>query len=213
MAQTADVIKESSWRRAFREREFLIFSIIVFVGKSALLIRLPYREVENNALYTAGLIAAFYCYFRFRYKLKPPPLIVFFLAAAVAVDVFGNFFLLYGNFRIGSVEYDEMSHLLGSGFSLPPAMWLLRATTRRFGIRLPLDLTAFLSVTTTFAFCAYYEILELWDEMFFDGKRLWTPQDSANDLQWDLAGIIIAALIATLVFKILDRIELAEAEG
>ena len=54
----------------------------------------------------------------------------------------------------------------------------------------------------TFSFAAYYEILELWDEKFYgDFTRLWTPQDSANDLQFNLAGIIIAALLSSLYYK------------
>jgi uncharacterized membrane protein YjdF len=200
----ADETTAPAWKRAFKEREFVAFSILMFVGKSFLLVRLPYREVDVNALYTSLILLAFYLYFRFRYKVKPPVVIVFFLGAAVAVDVMGNFFQLYGR-EFGPVEYDEFSHFLGSGLSLPPAMWLLRATTRRFGVKLPLDLLAFLSVTITFSFCSYYEILELWDEVYFGGKRLWTPIDSANDLQWDLAGIIVAAFISVAVFKILDR--------
>lgn len=200
----ADETTVTAWQRAFKEREFLAFSVLTFAAKSLLLVRLPYRDVDVNALYTGLILLSFYLYFRFRYKVKPPLLIVFFLAAAVAVDVMGNFFHLYGR-QFGPVEYDEFSHMVGSGLSLPPAMWLLRSTTRRFGIKLPLDMTAFLSVTITFSFCSYYEILELWDEVYFGGKRLWTPSDSANDLQWDLAGIIIAAFISVAVFRFLDR--------
>ena len=191
-------------KRRFQQYEFLAFSIASFVGKSYLLVRLPYRTFNDNALYTSALLAAFYCYFRFRYKVIPPLVVVFCLGMAVAVDVLGNYFHLYGN-DFGPVQFDEFSHFLGSGLSLPPAMWLLRATTRRFGLRLPLMLLAFLSVAVTFAFCAYYEILELWDERFFGGKRLWTPTDSANDLQFGLAGIVLAALLTALVFKLQDR--------
>jgi len=200
----ADETTAPAWRRTFKEREFLAFSILTFVAKSFLLVRLPYRDVDVNALYTSLLLLAFYLYFRFRYKLKPPILIVFFLGAAVAVDVMGNFFHLYGQ-KFGPLEYDEFSHMVGSGLSLPPAMWLLRATTRRFGVKLSLDLLAFLSVCITFSFCSYYEILELWDEVYFGGKRLWTPTDSAKDLQWDLLGIIIAAFLTTAAFKLIDR--------
>ena len=200
----ADETTVPAWKRAFKEREFLAFSVLTFAAKSFLLVRLPYRDVDVNAIYTALILLSFYLYFRFRYKVKPPFLIVFFLAAAVAVDVAGNFFHLYGR-QFGPVEYDEFSHMVGSGLSLPPAMWLLRATTRRFGVKLPLDMTAFLSVTITFSFCSYYEILELWDEVYFGGKRLWTPSDSANDLQWDLSGIIIAAFISIAVFRAIDR--------
>jgi uncharacterized membrane protein YjdF len=130
--------------------------------------------------------------------------VVFFLAAAVAVDIIGNRFHLYGS-QFGPVQFDEFSHFVGSGFSLPPAFWLIQASTRRFGLFLPRSLVAFFSVTVTFSFCAYYEILELWDELFWgDFTRLHTPRDSPNDLQWDLAGIITAALLTALVFRILE---------
>jgi hypothetical protein len=200
----ADIAIEGPFRQRFRQAEFLAFSVISFVGKSYLLVRLPYRSFDVNALYTGLLLALFYCYFRFRYGLIPPSIVVFFLAGAVGVDVVGNYLHLYGE-QFGPVQFDEFSHFLGSGLSLPPAMWLLRATTRRFGVRLPLMLLSFVSVTITFSFCAYYEILELWDEMFFGGKRLWTPTDSANDLQWDLLGIVVAALLTSQVFRFLDK--------
>lgn len=207
----ADAAIGSTVKQKFRQSEFLIFSIIIFVSKSFLLVRLPYREWNVNALYTTLILGAFYCYFRFRYKLAPPLIMVFFLGAAVGVDVLGNYFHLYGQ-PFGPMQYDEFSHFVTAGLSLPPAMWLLRATTRRFGLMIPLNLLSFLSVTITFSFTAYYEILELWDEKFFGGKRLWTPTDSANDLQYGLAGIVLAALITSLVFKIQDRY-LAEREA
>jgi len=201
----ADVAVASTGTRTIRDYEFMAFSIAAFIGKSALLIRLPYRELHINTFYTALLLLAFYCYFRFRYKSTPSVIVMFCLAAAVAVDVMGNLFHLYGGHYFG-LEYDEFSHFVGSGFSLVPTFWLLRTTTRRFGFHLSLDFLAFLSTTITFSFCAYYEILELWDEKFWgDFQRLWTPQDSANDLQWDLAGIILAALITSLVFKLAGR--------
>jgi uncharacterized membrane protein YjdF len=199
-----DVAEGSIIRQKFRQSEFMIFSIVIFASKSLLLVRLPYREWNVNALYTTLILIAFYCYFRFRYKLAPPLITVFFLGAAVGVDVLGNYFHLYGQ-EFGPVMYDEFSHFVTAGLSLPPAMWLLRATTRRFGLMMPLNLLSFLSVTITFSFTAYYEILELWDEKFFGGKRLWTPIDSANDLQYGLAGIVLAALITAMVFKIQDR--------
>lgn len=202
----ADIALQAPGRRSFRDFEFLAFSVVSFVGKSFLLVRLPYREYYINATYTAGLLALFYFYFRFRYKLTPPPIIVFCLAGAVAVDVLGNYLGLYGH-EFLFAQFDEVSHFVGSGLSLPPAMWLLRAAGRRFGFKIPGGLLGFLSVSITFAFCAYYEILELWDERFYGGKRLWTPTDSANDLQWDLFGIIIFAVVTSMVFKFLEKRE------
>jgi hypothetical protein len=70
----------------------------------------------------------------------------------------------------------------------------------------------FLSVTIAFSFCAYYEILELWDELFWgDFERIHGSHDTPNDLMWDLGGIIVAALLATQIFKLLDRREDAAA--
>jgi uncharacterized membrane protein YjdF len=204
---TGNLAVESSDKIAgrFRQAEFLTFSIIIFVAKSFLLMRLPYREWPINTGYTALILAAFYCYFRFRYKLAPPAIVVFFLGAAVVVDIVGNYFHLYGQ-PFGPVMFDEFSHFITAAFSLPPAMWLLRATTRRFGLIIPLNLLTFLSVTISFSFAAYYEILELWDEQFYgDFTRIWTTQDTANDLQFGLAGIIIAALLTALIFKLQDR--------
>ena len=200
-----DATFEATGKSSFRHYEFLIFSIAAFVGKSALLIRLPYRPASENAFYTTMLLLAFYCYFRFRYKLSPPLIILFCLGAAVGVDVMGNYLQLYGT-QFGPVKFDEFSHFLGSAFALVPAMWLVRATTRRFGHKLPLDFIAFISVTITFSFCAYYEILELWDELFWgDFERLHGSRDSPNDLQFDLAGIITAALVSALIYKLADR--------
>jgi hypothetical protein len=187
--------------------EFLIFSVIGFAAKSYLLIRLPYRDWYINTIYTTLIIGWFYSYFRFRFKATPPLFIVFCLAFAIGIDVCGNLFGFYGHKYFG-VDYDEITHLLGSASSLVPVMWAFRVTTRRMGFRLPNDLVGFVSVTITFSLTAYYEILELWDELFYgDFTRLWTPRDSANDLMWNLSGIIVAALLATQVFKLLDRRE------
>jgi uncharacterized membrane protein YjdF len=199
-----DTTQSAPGRAPFRRAEFLAFSVIAFVGKSYLLVRLPYRSVESNTLLTTGLLVLFYCYFRFRYSIIPPLAVILFLAAAVGVDVIGNYLHLYGK-EFGPVQYDEFSHFVGSACALVPTFWLLRATTSRFVFKLPLDFAAFLSVAITFSFCAYYEILELWDEKFFGGKRLWSPQDSANDLQWDLMGVIVAALAAVLFFRLTER--------
>ena len=204
----SDAAIQTPDKQRFRQAEFYLFTVIAFIGKSLLLVQLPYRPWYVNTFYTVLLLAFLYSYFRFRQNIQLPPFVVFCLAAAVGTDVLGNLFQLYGDQPwIGPIYFDEFSHFVGSGFSLVPVYWLLRATTRRLGFRLPVDMTAFFSVTITFSLCAYYEILELWDEKFFTapGWRLHSPTDSPNDLQWDLAGIVIAALIMTLAFKLADR--------
>lgn len=189
---------------SFSKYEFLAFSIIIFLAKSYLLVRMPYRSAELNAGMTIAILSAFYLYLRFRQNMRMPWFLLLFLALAVCEDVAGNFFHLYGT-HVGPFAYDEITHFFGSGFALPPTMWLLRTTTRRMGIRLPGNLLAFLSVSVAFAFSAYYEVLELWDEKFWGGKRLWTPTDSANDLQFGLMAIVTAAIITHFVYKLVDR--------
>jgi hypothetical protein len=200
----ADLAVTPIGRPYFRQVEFYIFSIIAFVGKSWLLIELPYRIWYVNAIYTSLLLSLFYCYFRFRQNITAPPFVIFCLAAAVAVDVLGNYLGLYGH-MFGPVQFDEFAHFLGSGFSLVPAMWLLRATTKRMGFRLPLALLAFLGVTITFGYCGWYEILELWDEKYNGMNRIHGEFDTPNDLQYDLAGIVAFALMSSLIFKLADR--------
>ena len=208
----ADVAITPTRNLYFRQVEFYVFSIIAFAGKSWLLLRLPYRVWYINALYTSLLLVLFYCYFRFRQSITAPPLVIFCFAAAVAVDVLGNYLGLYGH-QFGPVQYDEFAHFFGSGFSLVPAMWLLRATTRRMGFKLPLALVAFLGVTITFSYCAWYEILELWDEMYFSMNRIHGEFDAPNDLQWDLAGIVAFALMSSLVFKVADQYRARQDEA
>jgi hypothetical protein len=187
----------------FRQLEFYAFTVLAFAGKSMLLIRLPYRPWYINAAYTSLLLLMLYCYFRFRQNIVFPPFVIFCLAAAVGVDVLGNLFGLYGKPFGPLPDYDEFAHFFGSGFALVPAMWLLRSAMRRLGYRLPQNLLAFLSTTVTFSFCSWYEILELWDELFYgDNPRIHTLHDTANDLQYDLAGIIAFALVSSLILKL-----------
>jgi hypothetical protein len=187
-----------------KRHEFLVFSIIVFLAKSYLLVRMPYRPAWSNAAMTIAILGFFYCYLRFRQSIRMPWFLLVFLMLAVSEDVAGNFFGLYGT-KVGPFMFDEVTHFFGSGLALPPTMWLLRTTTRRMQVFIPAPLLSFLSVTIAFAFSAYYEVLELWDEKFWGGKRLWTPTDSANDLQFGLLAIVLFAVISHFVFKLIDH--------
>ena len=168
-------------QQKYRQIEFMIFATVAFIGKSALLIRMPYRPVWSNALYTSLLLLLFYCYYRFRNNMIPPLVVICFLAGAVSVDVLGNYFHLYGTdigpkiilfgTQISPQPFDHYTHFAGAGLSLPATMWLLRSGIKKFGAKLPLNLIAFLSVTITFSFASYYEILESGREI------LWRPSD------------------------------------
>lgn len=69
------------------------------------------------------------------------------------------------------------------------------------GYRLPLKLTACFAAMTVFSLSAAYEIIELWDELYFGGKRIWGPYDTATDLQWDLCGIIVGTLFSCIMLR------------
>lgn len=171
-----------------------------------LLIRLPYREWPVNTVYTCSLLLFFYLYFRFRQKLAAPPFIVFSLAAAVAVDILGNKLGLYGKPFGPLRDYDEFAHFAGSGFSAIAAYWLLRAGVKRMGFALSGRLLAFLSTTIAFTYCGWYEILELWDEVFYgDFPRIHTWDDSANDLFYDFLGVIVFIAAAALFLALKKR--------
>ncbi|HJQ27151.1 MAG TPA: hypothetical protein VKA60_24900 [Blastocatellia bacterium] len=202
----ADLVITPVQKARYKQYEFYLFSIIAFTLKSWLLIRLPYRPWYVNSALTSVLLLFIYCFFRFRQSIRIPVSVLACLAAAVAIDVLGNFFQLY-NKPFGPLsDFDEFAHFFGSGFALIPVMWLLRATTRRIGILLPQGMLSFFSVTVAFSFCAWYEILELWDELFYgDFQRIWSLHDTANDLQYDLAGIVAFALAASLIYTLLDR--------
>jgi hypothetical protein len=52
-----------------------------------------------------------------------------------------------------------------------------------------------------FSITAFYEIIELWDELYFKGQRIWSPHDAPNDLQWNLAGIILGSVSTYIIMK------------
>lgn len=202
----ADVALSKEANARFRQAEFYAFCVAGFAAKSFLLIRLPYRPLYENTLYTVALLLFIYLYFRLRQGIVIPAFVLSCLAMAIGVDVLGNLLQLYGKSFGPLNDYDVFAHFVGSGLSLVPVMWLLRASLARMGYRLPLGLLTFLSVAVTFSYCAWYEVLELWDELFYgDNIRIWSPRDTPNDLQLDLAGIILFALISVAAYKLAER--------
>jgi len=190
----------------YRAVEFYAFCVISFTAKSILLIGLPYREWPINTIYTCSLLLFFYCFFRFRQGLRAPVLVILSLAIAVAVDVLGNKFGFYGHPFGPLRDYDEFAHFFGSGFSSVAAFWLLRAGTRRMGYRLSSSLLGFLATSVAFAYCGWYEILELWDEIFWSHfERIHTWDDTANDLFYDFLGVIVFVAGLALLFKLMER--------
>jgi uncharacterized membrane protein YjdF len=175
-------------------------ALLALLGFTALLLKLPYRSPVRNSLLTALTLSAFYFYLRLRLNLRLPMRLILFLVFCVVIDIIGNQFGLFSQ-RIWFIPYDTLTHFISTGLSFIPVMWLLKTIIKRYGYRLPLGFIAFFAATTTFSLAAYYEITELIDERLFGGQRIWTARDTSQDLASDLAGIIIAAIIYTLVIR------------
>ncbi len=186
--------------KKIRGIEVALAALVALLGFTALLLKLPYRSPVRNSLLTALTLSAFYFYLRLRLNLRFPMRLILFLVFCVVIDIIGNQFGLFSQ-RIWFIPYDTITHFVSTGLSFIPVMWLLKTIIKRYGYRLPLGFIAFFAATTTFSLAAYYEITELIDERLFGGQRIWTARDTSQDLASDLAGIIIAAIIYTLVIR------------
>jgi uncharacterized membrane protein YjdF len=173
---------------------------VLFIAGSAFLLKMAYLPVLTCTILGALFLLAVYLYIRARYAIKIPLILLALVLGAVEVDALGNYFRMYGR-HFGPVMYDEFSHMAVQALTAPIIVWLLREVIVRFGYRLPLGLITFFAITALFSLSAFYEIIELWDELYFRGQRIWSPHDAPNDLQWDLAGIIVGAVIAYVVLR------------
>jgi uncharacterized membrane protein YjdF len=183
----------------------------LLVAGAAFLLKMCYLPLVTCTLVGGAWLAAVYCYLRARYKISMPPVLLLLVFAALEVDALGNFFSMYGRAVIGSIMYDEFAHLAVQALTMPLVVWLLSQGLRRFGQHLPLGLSIFFAVAVFFSLSAFYEVIELWDERYFGGQRIWSKHDAPNDLQWDFAGILIGALLAYLILRRARRVETALA--
>jgi uncharacterized membrane protein YjdF len=170
------------------------------VAGAAFLTKMCYLSLAFNSIFVIVFLALFYFYVRARLKLEIPLVLLGLVFAALQVDALGNFFRMYGQ-RFGPIQYDEFAHMSVQVLISPIIVWLVGRTLERFGYRLPLKLTALMAGGLVFCLSAMYEIIELWDEIYFGGKRIWGPYDTATDLQWDLCGIIIGTLFAAIILR------------
>jgi hypothetical protein len=182
-----------------RRLEFPIVILLV-VGGSAFLLKMCYLTLVQNTVLGSLFLLAFYGYLYARYDIKIPPVLLLLVLGAVEVDALGNYFRMYGR-HFGPIMYDEFAHMAVQALISPLIVWLAREVIRRYGYDPPLGLVAFVSITVLFSITAFYEIIELWDELYFRGQRIWSTHDAPNDLQWNLAGIIIGSVSTYLALK------------
>ena len=174
--------------------------IVMFLAGSAFLLKMCYLSLAFNTVFGILFLLAFYGFVRARYNVSVPPLLLALVLAGVEVDALGNYFHMYGG-QFGPLHYDEFAHMTIQVLVTPIIVWLLGAALEKFGQRLSLGFTTFFAGLTIFSLSAFYEIIELWDELYFGGHRIWSLQDTANDLQFDLAGIVMGAVLAYLLLR------------
>ena len=100
------------------------------------------------------------------------------------------------------VPYDVFAHFMIPILVAPALFWLIRLWFAKQGYRLPLSSITFIAINVSFSLSAFYEITEMWDELYFGGQRISTLHDTTRDLQWDLLGTIVGNLLTYAVLKV-----------
>ena len=183
-------------RRSF---EIPLVILALFAG-TAFLTKMCYLSLAFNTAFVIVFLSIVYMYVRTRFHIKIPLVLLGLVFAALKVDALGNFFHMYGR-QFGPMQYDEFAHMLVQVLVSPIIVWLAGAVLQQCGYRLPLKLTAFFAATIVYSLSAIYEIIELWDEVYFGGHRIWGSYDTATDLQWDLCGIIVGTLFSCIMLR------------
>jgi uncharacterized membrane protein YjdF len=184
-----------SFARRYLEIPAVMLSL--FAG-AAFLTKMCYLSLAFNSIFVIVFLAIFYSYVRLRLRIQIPFALLGLVFLALQVDALGNFFHMYGR-QFGPMQYDEFSHMTVQVLVSPIIVWLVGRILRASGYELPLKLNALFAATIVFSISAIYEIIELWDEIYFGGHRIWGPYDTATDLQWGLCGIMIGTLLSCLL--------------
>ena len=174
--------------------------ILALLAGAAFLTKMCYLSLAFNSIFVIVFLALVYFYVRARLDIRIPIALLGLVFVALQVDALGNFFHMYGR-QFGPMQYDEFAHMMVQVFVSPIIVWLLGRVLQQAGYRLPLKLTAFFAATIVYSLSAIYEIIELWDEVYFGGHRIWGSYDTATDLQWDLCGIIVGTLFSCIMLR------------
>jgi uncharacterized membrane protein YjdF len=172
--------------------------MLTLLAGTAFLTKMCYLSLAFNTAFVIVFLALFYYYLRARLNVHVPVVLLVLVFVALQVDALGNFFRMYGA-QFGPLQYDEFAHMAVQVLVTPLIVWLVNRLLQRY--KLPLTLNAIFAGTIVFSLSAAYEIIELWDEIYFLGKRIWGPYDTATDLQWDLCGIIIGTLFSCIMLR------------
>src|SRR5581483_2991841 len=192
--------------RFSRPVEIAIITAILLAG-TVFLLRLAYLPIWVSVPVGMAYTIAVTWFAREQYGLKLPLVLPVMAVLAVGVDGIGNYFGWYRE-HFSLIQYDEISHALIPLLIAPAFIWLLREGLDRFGYRLPLGAVAFFAAMTMFTVSGFYEVIELWDDKYMHpqpGMRIHGAYDTANDLQWDLIGIVAGAALTYAVLRLRER--------
>jgi uncharacterized membrane protein YjdF len=186
-------------RSSLRYVEIPLVMLALLAG-AAFLTKMCYLSLALNSIFVIIFLALFYSYLRIRLNLQIPLTLLALVFLALQVDALGNFFRMYGR-QFGPMQYDEFAHMTVQVLVSPIIVWLTSRLLQQRGLRLPLRLNAFFAATIVFSLSAIYEIIELWDEIYFGGHRIWGPYDTATELQGDLCGRIGGTLCSWIMLR------------
>jgi uncharacterized membrane protein YjdF len=182
------------------QRFELSLALLALVGGVAFLLMMCHLSFAFNTVFGIVFLTLFYLYVRRRHGINLPASLLVLVFLALQIDALGNLFGMYGQ-KFGPLQYDEFSHMSVQLLVSPILVWLVQQTMEKLGHRLPLFLTAFFAGTTMFSLSAFYEIIELWDELYFHPHRIWGPLDTATDLQFDFCGILVGTLLGCVLLR------------
>lgn len=157
-------------------------------------LNLPYESFGVITVTSLILLAMVRLYVQWRYTITTPLVILLFVFLSIEIDAVGNYLSLYKTMK-APLPYDVFAHFTIPMLSAPVIIWLFATGLEKFQYRLPLGVISFFSVTINFFLSGFYEVIELWDELYFHGQRIWTLHDTSNDLQWGLLGSITGAVL------------------
>ena len=180
----------------------LELSLVLFSLASGLafLLMMCHLSFEFNTIFGIVFLTLFYFYVRRRHQINLPVSLLVMVFLALQIDALGNLFGMYGQ-TFGPFQYDEFAHMSIQLLASPIIVWMVMLTMEKLGHPLPVMLTAFFAAATMFSLSAFYEIIELWDELYFHPHRIWGPLDTATDLQFDFFGIVLGTLLSCVLLR------------
>jgi len=134
------------------------------------------------------------------------------VVAGLSLDAAGDFFHLYGKF----MWWDQLVHFFVSAvvcftlFIVINAFWIDKFKFSLLFSAGRLKLSLFLAATTTLSLSALYEIEEYSEDILLQTNRLGPGADTANDLFFNLTGVLATGLFILIYYSLTRKREVFE---